>query len=76
MFYVISDSEGNTLDSFRNAREAEEGLLAMVAERPEDENDLLLLVHDDAGEPAAAARLAADVRQERAGAALERIRTG
>lgn len=72
MYYAISDSEGNTLDSFRDERIAEQSLLVMVAERPEDEDELLLLAYDDAGNPVGAARLAVDIRQERGAAALER----
>lgn len=74
MYYVISDSEGKTLDTFRDADRAEQALLVMVARRPEDESDLLLLAYDEAGEPAGPARLAADVRQERQAVALERMR--
>jgi hypothetical protein len=75
MHYVISDSEGNTLDTFRDERAAERVLLVMVAERPEDENELLLLAYDDEGEPAGPARLATDVRCGSALAAIERCRS-
>lgn len=61
MHYVISDSEGNTLDTFRDERDAELALLAMVAAQPSDANELLLLAHADDGTPVGAARLAQDI---------------
>ncbi len=65
MYYVITDSEGTTLDTFRDEREAEQGLLAMVAAEQGAENELLLLAHEDDGTPVGGARLYEDVLRAR-----------
>jgi len=65
MHYVISDSEGNTLDTFREERKAEQALLAMVADEPEGAKELLLLAHEDDGSPVGSARLYEDVLRSR-----------
>lgn len=65
MYYVITDSEGNTLDTFRDGREAEQALLAMVTDEPGDANELLLLAHEDDGSPVGSARLYEDVLRAR-----------
>jgi hypothetical protein len=62
MYFAISDSEGNTVESFHEEAEAERALLAMVDECPADADELLLLAYEDDGTPAGDARLASDLR--------------
>jgi hypothetical protein len=62
MEYVITDSEGNTLDTYRDEREAERALLDIVAEHPADSRRVLLIAYADDGSAVGDARLAEDVR--------------
>lgn len=74
MYYVISDSEGSTLDTFRDESDAMHALVGMVSRQPADREELLLLAYRDDGAPLGAARLVDDVLREVREAALQRLR--
>jgi hypothetical protein len=61
MYYIISDSEGSTVDSFSDERAAEAELLTL-AQRHEGSGEVFfLLAYEDDGRPVGEARLAEDV---------------
>lgn len=62
MYYVIVDSEGSSLASFDDLFEAEDSLMALSAQGPDD--DLLLLTYAEDGSVVRSARLPEDVAPE------------
>lgn len=74
MYYVISDSEGSTLDTFHGELDAMRALVAMVSRRPQDRDELLLLAYADDGTPTGVARLVDDVVRDLRETALCRLR--
>ena len=53
MYYVLLDSTGNLIASYRDEDEARAALAQLVEDDPEAEDDVALMTYDDQGEIAA-----------------------
>jgi hypothetical protein len=64
MYYVISDSEGSTLDTFTDERAAEDALVELSRRHERSGETFFVLAYEDDGRPVGEARLVGDVLQQ------------